>query len=57
MNVPLNPPPEAPVAQQSLPGEPMPPVTGPVLPVVPPPTVPGVIQTQAGPSSPIFANA
>jgi phospholipid/cholesterol/gamma-HCH transport system substrate-binding protein len=55
MNVPLNPPPEAPVAQQSLPGEPMPPVTGPVLPVVPPPTVPGVIQTQAGPSSPIFA--
>ena len=56
MNVPLNPPPEAARGAASLPGEPMPPVTGPVLPVVPPPTpCRESIQTQAGPLSPIFA--
>ena len=55
MNVPLNPPPDAAVATQSLPGEPMPPVSGPVLPVVPPPSLPGVVPDLTGPLSMIFA--
>ncbi|GFG51184.1 virulence factor Mce [Mycolicibacterium agri] len=32
-----------------------PPIPGPVLPVAPPPTAPQMLQTQAGPASPIFA--
>jgi phospholipid/cholesterol/gamma-HCH transport system substrate-binding protein len=55
LNMGINPPPQEPVATQSLPGEPMPPVTGPVLPVVPPPSLPGLTPDMAGQLSLIFA--
>lgn len=54
ISVPIAPPPDEALPPPSPDGAP-PPIPGPVLPVAPPPTAPQMVQTQAGPASPIFA--
>jgi phospholipid/cholesterol/gamma-HCH transport system substrate-binding protein len=56
MSVGLTPPPDQAVPPPTAsPNGAPPPISGPVLPVAPPPTAPQMIQTEAGPASPIFA--